>query len=49
MNTKEIDKSSLVKAHKLFDTGDITNIEVGTIKGLCDIHKYLFEGLYNFA
>ncbi|MBS5410689.1 MAG: Fic/DOC family protein [Bacteroides thetaiotaomicron] len=49
MNTKEIDKSSLVKAHALFDTGDITNIEVGTVKGLCDIHKYLFDGLYNFA
>lgn len=49
MNTNEIDKSSLVKAHALFDTGDIDRIEVGTIKGLCDIHRYLFDGLYNFA
>ncbi len=49
MNTNEIDKLSLVKAHALFETGDIDSIEVGTIKGLCDIHRYLFDGLYNFA
>ena len=44
MNTKEIDRLSLVKAHALFDTGDIDRIEVGTVKGLCDIHRYLFDG-----
>ena len=49
MNTKEIDRLSLVKAHALFDTGDIDLIEVGTVKGLCDIHRYLFDGLYEFA
>ena len=49
MTTNEIDKLSLVKAHALFDTGNISNIEVGTVKGLCDIHKYLFDGLYDFA
>lgn len=49
MNTNEIDKRSLVKAHALFETGDINCIEVGTIKGLCDIHRYLFDGLYDFA
>ena len=49
MNTNEIDKLSLVKAHALFETGDIDSIEVGTIKGLCDIHRYLFDGLYKFA
>ena len=49
MNTNEIDKLSLVKAHALFETGDIDRIEVGTVKGLCDIHRYLFEGLYDFA
>lgn len=49
MNTNEIDRLSLVKAHALFETGDIDRIEVGTVKGLCDIHCYLFDGLYDFA
>jgi cell filamentation protein len=49
MNTKEIDSQSLKKAHALFETGDIDRIEVGTVKGLCDIHRYLFGGLYSFA
>ena len=49
MNTNEIDKLSLAKAHALFETGDVDRIEVGTVKGLCDIHHYLFDGLYNFA
>jgi cell filamentation protein len=33
----------------LFETGDIEKIETGTIKGLQQIHKYLFDGLYDFA
>ena len=45
----EADKKSLENAKKLFLTGDIDNIEIGTVKGLQQIHKYLFEGLYNFA
>lgn len=46
---KNIDEWSLQKAHALFETGDIDKIEVGTVKGLCEIHKYLFDGLYDFA
>ena len=49
VNTNEIDRLSLAKAHALFETGEINNIEVGTVKGLCDIHRYLFGGLYDFA
>jgi cell filamentation protein len=49
MNTNNIDEKSLQKAHALFDSGDIKNIEVGTSAGLCQIHKYLFDGLYDFA
>lgn len=49
MTTNEVDKLSLIKAHALFETGDIDRIEVGTVKGLCEIHRYLFNDLYNFA
>jgi len=45
----EIDKLSLYKAKKLFSSNEINNIEVGTTKGLQQIHKYLFNNLYNFA
>lgn len=45
----EIDKKSLEKAKELLSSGTINNIEVGTTKGLQQIHKYLFDGLYDFA
>jgi len=45
----EIDKLSLQNAYKLFDSNYIDKIEVGTTKGLQDIHKYIFDGLYDFA
>ena len=47
--TDDIDAQSLNKAHSLFESGAIDRIEVGTVKGLCDIHRYLFGGLYDFA
>ena len=46
---KNIDKKSLAKAFSLFDTGDIDKIEIGTSKGLQQIHNYLFDRLYDFA
>ena len=46
---KNTDKDSLAKAFRLFESGDIEQIETGTLKGLQDIHHYLFEGLYPFA
>lgn len=49
MDTKDIDAKSLQKAYHLFESGAIELIEVGTTKGLCDIHRYLFDGLYDFA
>lgn len=44
-----IDERSLENAKALFETGEIENIEVGTVEGLCQIHRYLFNGLYDFA
>lgn len=45
----QLEQKSLENARELFRSGEINNIEVGTIKGLQQIHKYLFNGLYNFA
>lgn len=45
----DVDKNSLEKAYHLFESGDIDKMEVGTTHGLCQIHKYLFDGLYDFA
>lgn len=45
----EIDKKSLENAKKLFLSNEFNNIEVGTTKGLQQIHKYLFNNLYDFA
>jgi len=46
---KHIGKSSIEKAFKLFESCDINQIEVGSIRGLQQIHTYLFDGLYDFA
>ena len=45
----DIDKKSLENAKKLFSSGTINDVEIGTTKGLQQIHKYLFDGLYDFA
>ncbi len=46
---ESIDGKSKIKAYALFESSFIDNIEVGTIKGLQQIHAYLFGGLYDFA
>jgi cell filamentation protein len=45
----KINRLHLNKAFQIFDSGAINDIEVGTLQGLLDIHKYLFDGLYDFA
>ncbi len=45
-NTDEISKE---RAIKLFGSQEIKSFEIGTTKGLQQIHEYLFGGLYDFA
>jgi len=44
-----IDGKSKSKAYALFDSSLLDTLEVGTAKGLQQIHAYLFGGLYDFA
>ncbi len=44
-----IDEKSKEKAYELYESGALNNIEVGTVKGLQQIHSYIFGGLYDFA
>jgi cell filamentation protein len=43
------EKLSKRKALALFETGLLDTFPVGTYEGLAQIHKYLFEELYDFA
>ncbi len=49
MTRNEIDRQSIEKAKKLFLSGKVYDIEVGTTAGLRAIHHALFDGLYSFA
>jgi cell filamentation protein len=44
-----IDGQSKKKAYALFESNLIDEFDVGTTKGLQQIHAYLFGGLYDFA
>lgn len=46
---REEERISKKKALELFDTGLIDTFEVGTFKGLTQIHGYLFGAIYDFA
>jgi len=44
-----IDEQSKKKAYELYENSILQTTEVGTVKGLQQIHAYLFEGLFDFA
>lgn len=47
--SKEEERITKIKALELFDTQKIDEFEIGTTKGLCMIHKFLFNDIYDFA
>ena len=46
---KAEERISKANAKRLYDSGDINDLEIGTYKGLADIHNYLFADIYDFA
>ena len=46
---KEEERITKKKALELFENNMLDNLEVGTFKGLAEIHRYLFEDIYEFA
>ena len=48
LNNKE-DEISRLRAYELYENGLLNNMEEGKISSLKSIHKYLFDGIYDFA
>lgn len=46
---QDIDNVSKKRAIKLFGSSDLSSFEIGTTKGLQQIHEYLFGSLYDCA
>lgn len=46
---KAEERISKKRAITLFDSGDLNNLEAGTFESLAQIHKYLFDSIYDFA
>lgn len=46
---REEEKISKRKALELFESGYLDSLEAGTFQSLAEIHKYLFDEIYEFA
>ena len=46
---KEEEKITKIRALELFENNKLGEFEVGTFKGLSEIHRYLFSDVYDFA
>lgn len=46
---REEERISKARALELFEKGLLDTFEVGTFRGLAQIHKYLFDEIYDFA
>jgi cell filamentation protein len=46
---RDIGEASKARALSLFGTAELAAFEVGTTRGLQQIHSYPFGGLYDFA
>ena len=47
--SKEEERITKIKALKIYENELFYNFEIGTFKELSQIHKYLFEDIYDFA
>lgn len=45
----DADRESLARARRLYASGDMARMEVGTTRGLREIHAYIFGGIYDLA
>ncbi len=45
---KTEEKQTKIKALLLFEEKVLDTFEVGTFRGLCQIHHYLFDDIYDF-
>ena len=46
---REEERISKKKAVELFENGMLEKLEAGKFQTLCEIHKYLFDEIYEFA
>ena len=46
---REEERISKQKAKEMFENGFLNSLQAGTFESLKEIHKYLFNEIYNFA